>query len=347
MAAIKNDFAYSTTAEPHRDRTKKILQQHPEIRGLIGKNPMTFWYTLGIVAFQIAVAYLLRDQSWWLIVAAAYLAGAFADHALFVVIHECAHNLVFKRKVPNILVGLLANLPQIIPSSVSFQRYHLKHHAFQGVYELDADLPHRWEAKLVGHSFLGKALWLLFYPIFQGLRPLRLKEIAFMDRWIFLNWAVQFTFDALVWILLGPKAFFYMLLSLFFSVGLHPLGARWIQRHYLVEGGEQETYSYYGSLNKLAFNVGYHNEHHDFPSVPWNNLPKVKQSVPEIYDKLSSHGSWAKLLLRFLADSKLSLYSRIVRSERGKVRFDEDVTPDADLIKAEGSKIVEREAVHV
>jgi len=333
MSGTRTDFTYSRVSEPHRERTKTILRRHPEIRQLIGKNPTTFFYTLGIVAVQIGLAYVLREQSWWLILGVAYLVGAFADHALFVVIHECAHNLVFKRKLPNVLTGMIANLPQVIPSSVSFQYYHLKHHAFQGVYELDADLPHRWEAKLVGNSFLGKALWLLFYPVFQGLRPHRLKEIVFIDRWILLNWLVQFSFDALVWIYIGPKAMAYLALSLFFSVGLHPLGARWIQRHYLTDDGEQETFSYYGGLNKLAFNVGFHNEHHDFPSVPWNNLPRVKQIVPEVYDNLAAHQSWTRLLFRFLFDPHISLYSRIVRSDRGQVALNAEVKPDVEVIE--------------
>ncbi len=61
-----------------------------------------------------------------------------------------------------------------------------------------------------------------------------------------------------------------MVISFFFSVGLHPLVAGWIQEHYLILDKDQETYGYYGSLNKLAFNVCVHNEHHDF-------LPSKKQ----------------------------------------------------------------------
>jgi sphingolipid delta-4 desaturase len=78
----------------------------------------------------------------------------------------------------------------------------------------------------------------------------------------------------------------------------------------------QETYSYYGPANKLAFNVGYHNEHHDFPSVPWNRLPQVRKIAAPWYDTLVSHRSWTRLLIRFLFDRKMSLFSRMVREGR-------------------------------
>jgi sphingolipid delta-4 desaturase len=315
MSLAERDFVHSDTPEPHRERTKKLLQGHPEVRSLIGRNPLSALLILLVVGMQIVLAILLAGQSWLVALLVAYVVGAFANHALFVLIHECAHNLVFKNRTANILLSMLADLPNVVPSAISFRNYHLKHHAFQGNYDLDADLANRWEARLVGNSFIGKAGWLLFFPVFQALRPPRLQEIPFVDGWTLVNWLVLFSFDAAVILVLGPVALLYLGASLFFAVGLHPLGARWIQEHYLTSP-PQETYSYYGRLNILALNVGFHNEHHDVPSIPWNNLPKVTKMAPEMYDTLVSHRSWVKLLWRFLSDRDLSLYSRMVRTNR-------------------------------
>jgi sphingolipid delta-4 desaturase len=266
------------------------------------------------------------------------MVGAFVDHALFVMIHECAHKLLFKNPLANRLAGIFANMPQVFPSAVSFERYHIKHHSFQGIHELDADLPNRWEARLINNYFVGKAIWFLFYPFFQAFRVARLKEIKPFDGWIALNWGVQIAFVAAVWYFFGVKAVVFLTASFFFSVGLHPLGGRWIQEHYLTHG-HQETYSYYGPLNQVAFNVGYHNEHHDFPSVPWNKLPQLKKTASGYYDSLKSHNSWTLLFLRFLFDRELSLWSRIVRKNRGKVALVDESKPDVEILKAE--KVVE------
>ena len=327
----KKDFVHVEYCEPHRIRTKEILKQFPDIRKLIGKNPFTFFAILGLVGFQMGLCYLVSDQSWWIVVGAAYLLGAFADHALFVMIHECSHRLIFKSPEANRLSGILANVPLLFPSSVSFEKYHIKHHSFQGVYELDGDLPNYWEAKLIDNFFIGKIIWLLFYPFFQLFRINRLKEIKPFDKWVFLNWVVQILTFAAVGFFLGPKAVFFLVFSFFFSVGLHPLGARWIQEHYLTHG-DQETYSYYGVLNTVSFNVGYHNEHHDFPSVPWNKLPQIRSNAPVFYDTLFYHTSWTKLFLRFLFDKELSLFSRVTRSNRGKVLLTDESKPDIDIV---------------
>lgn len=328
---MSSSFAHSTQPEPHRARTKAILIAHPEIRGLIGKNRWSFLVILGLVAAQLGLAVAMADARWWVILLVAYGVGAVIDHALFVMIHEAAHNLVFRRPTWNYLAGIVANLTGVIPSAVSFKRYHLKHHSFQGVYELDADLPSEWEARLVGVSPLRKVLWLLLFPLVQMTRPARIKQVPFIDRWILFNWAVVFTVDAAVVLVLGWPALLYLLVSLFFSIGLHPLGARWIQRHYLIDE-VQETYSYYGALNRVAFNVGYHNEHHDFPSVPWSALPRVKATAPEWYEGLKAHWSWGRLLVRFIFDPGLSLHSRMLRDDRGGRLLDDAATPDLEAL---------------
>jgi len=331
----RTDFVYSQESEPHRIRTKKILKQFPELRNLIGKNPLTIFAIIGLVAFQVVLAWFVRDQSWWWVFGAAYLLGAFADHALFVMIHECTHKLLFKNPNANRWASMFANMPQIFPSAISFEKYHIKHHAFQGIHELDADLPNHWEAKLINNSFFGKALWLLFFPVFQITRVSRLKEIAPVDGWIITNFAIQIAFTTAIWYFMGFHAVAFLFLSFMFSVGLHPLGGRWIQEHYLSISEEQETYSYYGPLNTVAFNVGFHNEHHDFPSIPWNKLPAIRKTAPEYYDTLHYHTSWTKLFLRFLFDREISLFSRIVRKDRGRVALSDVSKPDTDLLAKE------------
>ena len=225
-------FVVASGREPHVARAREILRKHGEIRALAGRNGWSAVLILALVAAQTALAWLLSGQSVWVILLAAWVLGAFLSHALWVLIHDCAHNLVVKSGAWNKLFAMAANLPHLFPTAVSFQKYHLKHHAFQGVYELDADLPSRWEARLVGNSAPAKALWLLLFPFFQLSRPPRLKEITLFDGWVFVNIVVQIAYDAAVLFVLGPKALLFLAAAFFFSVGLHPLGARWIQEHY-------------------------------------------------------------------------------------------------------------------
>lgn len=308
------DFVRVTGREPHFERTRLLLANHPEVRDLVGNAPVTSVAIFGIVGVQLVVAWLLRDQPWWMILLVAYAVGAFADHALWTLIHECTHNLVFKKASENSLMQLVANIPIVIPSAIAFRRYHLLHHNHQGDEDLDADLPSPLEAKLVGNSTPRKTLWLAFYFLAQLLRVPRLTRIKLIDRWYVANAVVQIAFVGAVIYGWGWTSLIYLLLSSVFAIGLHPVGARWIQEHYLTHPGGQETFSYYGGLNAIAFNVGYHNEHHDLMRVPWMRLPRIRRAAPELYDSLHYHTSWTRLLIRFIVDPTLGLHSRAVRT---------------------------------
>lgn len=110
-------------------------------------------------------------------------------------------------------------------------------------------------------------------PVFYALRPfvMRPKAPSYLE---FMNTTIQVAFDLFIWYMFGPKAMGYLLLGSFLTMGIHPLAGHFISEHYMyVEG--HETYSYYGPYNYLAFNVGYHMEHHDFPNVPGSRLPSV------------------------------------------------------------------------
>jgi sphingolipid delta-4 desaturase len=293
----------------------RILSDHPEVRKLFGRDRRTALVLAGCVLAQLGLAWgvVALGAPWWAVLLLAWCVGALLNQALYAVIHETAHNLIFAWKPLNALAAILANLPFGLPMASSYRYYHLQHHLHQGEYDADPDLPSRAEVRVFGGGgFLRKLAWQLSFPFLQILRTLRLKPApASVRRWVALNVAALVAFDVAVYVLLGPAALGYLFAGFAFTLVLHPISARYLQEHHVIEG-VQETTSYYGPANAVALNVGYHN--HDFPFVAWSRLPALKALAPEAYDRLLSHRSWTRLWWRFFSDGSLGIHSRVERS---------------------------------
>lgn len=324
MAGTENHLTKAFTevdhGEPHRLRRKAILAAHPEVRELFGYDRRTALVVFLVVIAHLAIAAALQLASdsghllgsWWTIGLSAFFVGAVLSHWCAMGIHECSHDLGARTPLGNRLVSLVANVPMVVPAAMSFHRYHIDHHTYLGVKVLDTDLAQRFEHRLIDNKTLRKLIVLILFP------GLYLARGAFFakrpDRWELLNLALMVGVNALIVWQLGGVALLYLFLSFWFGHGLHPVAAHFIHEHYIWRAG-QETYSYYGPLNRVTFNVGLHYEHHDLMNIPGWRLPELTRLAPEFYEGLVSHRSWTAILWRYVTDARIGPYTRMVRSE--------------------------------
>merc|ERR1711892_316477 len=308
--------------EPHVARRKAIIKAHPEIKKLFGHEPLTKWIMIGLITFQLASAYMLRDMAYtWQYFLWIYVFGATAAQAIFLGIHEISHGLAFKERWKNIaFMTAFCNNTTILPFAGYFRDYHMDHHLMQGRRGIDSDIPSDIEIKLLS-SRPGKLLFCTFFVIFYVLRPLTMKPAPF-TKWNVLNYVAVFATDYFVITQWGMGAFVYLVLSILTAGSLHPCASHFIAEHFTyIESDPKktdlrpETFSYYGPLNYLCFNVGYHNEHHDFPAIPWSRLPKVHSIANEFYANLPYHKSWVWALVHFIIDDNVTLHNRVVEAK--------------------------------
>lgn len=318
-----NDFYWTNKAEVHGKRRKLILEAHPEVQKLCGPEPLTKYIVCGVVALQLCTAYWLRATPFfsWKFFLASYFIGATANQNVFLAIHELSHNLAFKQPLHNKLFAIFTNIPIGIPYSASFTPYHQLHHKFLGDEVLDTDIPTRLEA-LVLSNVLGKAFFATFQIFFYALRPMFITQIKFTLVHL-LNVLVQLAVDVLIVRHWGPRSLLYLVFSSFLAGSLHPCSGHFIAEHYIFDPPATynsetdcpplETYSYYGVLNVLTWNVGLHNEHHDFPFIAWSKLFKLHEIANEFYRDLPKHDSWVWVLVDFVSNRDVTLFNRVKR----------------------------------
>ena len=281
------------------------------MRRLFGPCPSTALLATVVVAGQLGLAWATADAPWWLLLALAYGVGAFLTHYLNVVIHEASHNLVFRSTALNKALGIVANLPTVVPSAIGFRHYHLLHHRFLGRAGLDADVPPAWEVALVGRSSWRKFLWMLAQPVTYALNPLAVRERITLDGWLIANVAAVIAASVAVGYWMSPSALAYLGLCIYFAVGPHPTGAHILQEHILF-GGRDVTASYYGPVNAVSINHGLHVEHHDFPNVAGSRLRRLRDMASRHYAGRFHHISRLATLWKFVTDPEIGLDSRVI-----------------------------------
>ena len=96
------------------------------------------------MAVQVAMAYAVRDVSWWKVLVAAYVVSGTASQNLFTAQHELSHFLAFRKPLYNKILSLASNCPLVVPMATSFRKYHQEHHShLVGIFAStsDADIP--------------------------------------------------------------------------------------------------------------------------------------------------------------------------------------------------------------
>lgn len=297
----RDNEVWEYSEEPHVSRRQLILQKHPEIKQLMGYDPMIAVYVFIEVIIQFFMIWMIYvlDVNMWTLIILSYVVSGTINHSLGSAIHEIGHNLAFGHKngSANRILSIFANLPMGVPMAISYKKYHQDHHRWLGHDSKDVDVPAKIESYMFNNC-VTKLLWLFFFPIFHSIRPF-FKSPKPVTHWEIVNFVVQGLFDLFILKVFGIKCLVYMVFGIVLGLGVHPLSGHFISEHFLF-ADNQATHSYYGPLNFLMYNLGYHVEHHDFPYIPCTKIHRVRQIAPEFYEHLPYHTSWCKVLFDFL-----------------------------------------------
>ena len=296
----------------HRRRRDAILAARPQIKNLTGACRGVAVLAVLLVAAQCSVAVALADLPLVWTIPAAIFVGAFMAHALNVMIHEASHNLVLSGSAANKAIAILANLPGIVPAAMPFRHYHLLHHAHLGELRKDPDLPLPWEIRRVGSLRWRKLAWLLCLPLLYGaLHPAPVRPRLRIDGWLVANTVVTVGSAVAMFAFFGIAPLVYLGLSVYFAVGPHPTGAHILQEHIIFAPEPYETASYYGPINAISLNHGYHTEHHDFPNVPGPRLRRLHEAARDFYEPRFIHRSRLLTLWQFVFGSSNAVDRRM------------------------------------
>jgi sphingolipid delta-4 desaturase len=293
--------------ESHIERSKRLIIKYPQIKQISSVCIFLKYQIIFLFGLSITFSYLSSFLNNIQYILFTWLIGGTLLNSITLGMHEVSHNHAFKSFSHNRILSLICDLSIGLPVSESFRRYHHLHHYEFNKVGLDTDLPSNIE-RIIFKGKLGKFIWIILQGFFYSIRPNIIKplEITKIQLLSYILNIIRF----IILYQINIKAALFSIIAILIGTGLHPFASHFIAEHFYNEN-KYETASYYGWMNILTFNVGYHVEHHDFPHIPGSKLPLLHKITNEYKDDIPIIKSWILYLIKFIMDDNISLDNRL------------------------------------
>ena len=230
---------------------------------------------------------------------------------MFVILHECGHNTLFRHRTANTLVGSLVSPFCLLPY-IPWRNIHFLHHKWVGVVDRDPTQAHLLALREMSRfeAAMFRVVWKLWIPVPFMLFVWKVFWMYPYHEWRdgrranvwkgLLSVLVCALPHALLMASVGIAAYLalfgpaivlfyviYEIINLPQHSGLFPYTSRTHPAPLpLREQAEITRTTYLPRLLALVlnYNFNFHIEHHLFPSVPWYSLPKVTSRIAGLRD---------------------------------------------------------------
>ncbi|MEZ0393353.1 MAG: fatty acid desaturase [Pseudobdellovibrionaceae bacterium] len=271
-----------------RDLYKKYREQLK-----FNYQPQVFWlHMTKDLALWSSVVFLMQ-QSWpWAWLAVFPIAALLFRNLVFM--HEAVHGVAHGNKLINEFLGFVSGALCFLPYKL-WRSIHIEHHYWAGNFRQDSAL--ELVKRYPSHSALTKSIFevmwktrfpwmaLFQYVVFWAHSTKRLlKSFEDGDFWLsyftpLLFWGgVLWALNSQQLLVLGGGILVY---SLFFDyINLAHHGGITFEEFYDKKPTWEQleiarTGRYPKWIEDLVLNFNFHAEHHMFPDLPWNELPKA------------------------------------------------------------------------
>ena len=240
-----------------------LLVKNNSLNSLLGigisLTIITLWLTSLIFFWRLDVVNL----PWILIIAGVGL-RTFLHTGLFIIVHDSIHGVVsMNQKINNSIGYLGAFLYALLPYQTLADNHH-QHHRYPATekdpdyYQEDPQNFWLWYVSFMKHYQKGKQFWILFWGMTIIFWCLIALHVAISN--IFLFWVIPIILSSLQLFLFG------------IFLPHRQLDEKHSDRH----RARSSNYSVFWSFIS-CYHFGYHWEHHQYPYLPWYQLPYTRQ----------------------------------------------------------------------